>query len=90
MAGAIRTTTTVESQLERMYNQSVWINVTIELREGGPVSINVNGSPSLMKHIAKESKETGYVILWNDNECLMLEASNVLAIKATKLTAEGE
>ena len=74
----------------RAYADETWLNVVIDREGKDPITINVRGSLQLIQHITKEAKVTGYVTLWNDNECVVVNADEVSTIRAVKLTTDGE
>lgn len=56
--------------------------------QGGTIPFTVKASPSLMQHAITNMKETGFLYLWNDTESLCIKASEVRALRMTKLTTE--
>lgn len=66
-----------------------WINIIIERRDGRePVTLNIQGTKGLLQHVLRESKETGFIVLWSDTETIGIPVTDVDAIKVTMLTKE--
>ena len=65
-----------------------WINITIEIRDCPPVTMNIQGTPSLLGHILVSAKDTGFLQIWNDAETIAVPVEDVLVIRATKLTKD--
>jgi len=60
----------------------------VQLVSGGMIGITITASPTISKYLLDTMKSTGFLHLFNTEENLMIRASDVRAIKLTKITKE--
>jgi hypothetical protein len=60
----------------------------VQLVSGDMIGMTVTASPTVSKHLMESMKGTGFLHLFNTEESLMIRASDVRAIKLTKITKE--
>ena len=60
----------------------------VQLVSGDMVCITITASPTVSKYLLDTMKSTGFLHLYNTEESLMIRASDVRAIKLTKITKE--
>jgi hypothetical protein len=60
----------------------------VQLVGGNMSGMTITASTSIGKHLTDTMKDSGFLHLYNDKESLMIRASQVVAIKLTKLSTE--
>jgi hypothetical protein len=67
---------------------AVYSLAEVQLVSGDMIGMTVTASPTVSKHLMDSMKSTGFLHLFNTEESLMIRASDVRAIKLTKITKE--
>jgi hypothetical protein len=68
--------------------QVVYSLAEVQLVSGDMIGITITASPTVSKYLLDTMKSTGFLHLYNTEESLMIRASDVRAIKLTKITKE--
>jgi len=63
-----------------------WSNIVIHRHNDSPITMNINAGPNIMGHLLRESKETGFIIVWNGSQTIALDVRTVSGIEIIKLT----
>lgn len=58
----------------------------IRLTDGTEQEFMVKASPTVVPHLLKEMKNTGYLTLWNDTDTLCIRADHVKQITMREVT----
>ena len=68
-------------------NRHRWSLLNVKFTNGDPdCTINLRASPSLLGHLLREAKETGWLYVFDDCEAHAFDAAQVRAIRMTELT----
>ena len=62
----------------------------IVFMDGTKHEFMVKASPSVVPHLVKEMKNTGYLTLWNDHDTLCIRADQVKHFAMRELTKQQE
>ena len=62
----------------------------IVFMDGTKHEFMVEASPSVVPHLVKEMKNTGYLTLWNDHDTLCIRADQVKHFAMRELTKQQE
>ena len=60
----------------------------VTLMDGTTHSFMTKASPNLAGHLAKEMGATGFLTLWNDTDCMCIQASQVKMFSMRQITKE--
>ena len=60
----------------------------IQLTDGTEQEFMVKASPTVVPHLLKEMKNTGYLTLWNDTDTLCIRADHVKQITMREVTTK--
>ena len=58
----------------------------VTLMDGTVHSFMTRASPNLAGHLAKEMGSTGFLTLWNDTDCMCIQASQVKMFSMRQVT----
>ena len=78
------------------YNQPVqarpdtWSTLTITYKNRDPVSRNLRATPSLLKHLLMEARETGWLYIFDDvtAEAIPFDSDEIESISMVKITTD--
>jgi len=62
--------------------------VEVQLKSGHVLGIICDVNPSIIQHTVQVMRDSGYVQLWNKQESIAVCATEVVAVRVTKLTTE--
>lgn len=68
--------------------EDVYSIAEITFKDGSRTEFMVKASPSVVPHLTKEMKNTGYLTLWNDTDTLSIAASEVKYVCLRQITSE--
>jgi hypothetical protein len=60
----------------------------VTMMDGTTHSFMTKASPNLAGHLAKEMGATGFLTLWNDTDCMCIQASQVKMFSMRQITKE--
>jgi hypothetical protein len=60
----------------------------VTMMDGTVHSFMTRASPNLAGHLAKEMGATGFLTLWNDTDCMCIQASQVKMFSMRQITKE--
>lgn len=67
-------------------DQPTYSVAEITYKDGSRLEFTVKASPSVVPHLIKDMKSTGYLTLWNDTETISIAADGIkhFALELTK------